>query len=207
MSAWYEQDTKIPVDQVLEIALRSEHRMERLISDILDTTRLNSQTKALEVTNINIAALVQDAVNIVESSARRRNHLLNTDIQTSVETLQGDIDLLQRVLINILGNAVKYTPDGGKINVIVSDDEQKVFFEIADNGPGILPADEDHIFELFFRGNTHRVKGAGIGLAFSKLVIEAHGGKIWLDHDEPEGAKFVFFIPKKLPESTILFEE
>ena len=207
MTAWYEQDVTIPVDQVLEIALRSEHRMERLISDILDTTRLNSQTKALEVTNIDITDLVQDAVNIVESSARRRNHLLDTAVKSTDETLQGDLDLLQRVLINILGNAVKYTPDGGEINVTVYDDEQNVFFEVSDNGPGILPADENHIFELFFRGNTSRVKGAGIGLAFSKLAVEAHGGKIWLDRELHEGAKFVFYIPKKLPESAIFFEE
>ena len=111
------------------------------------------------------------------------------------------------MLINILGNAVKYTPDGGEIIVTVYDDEQNVFFEVSDNGPGILPADENHIFELFFRGNTSRVKGAGIGLAFSKLAVEAHGGKIWLDRELHEGAKFVFYIPKKLPESAIFFEE
>ena len=207
MTAWQEKDVTIPVDQVLEIASRSEHRMERLISDILDTTRLTSQKRALEVTKIDIAELVQDARSIVESSAHRRNYTLSTRIESSVGVLQGDLDLLQRVLINILGNAVKYTPDGGEIDIAVYDDENNVFFEVNDNGPGILPSDEDHIFELFFRGKTNRVKGAGIGLAFSKLAVEAHGGVIWLDHKVDKGAKFVFYIPKKIPENAIFFEE
>ncbi len=207
MTALREKDSTIPVDQVLEIALRSEHRLERLVSDILDTTRLNSQTKTLTVTHIDIYELVQDSLNIVVPSAHRRNHSFSTSIQSDLEDLQGDIDLLQRVLINILGNAVKYTPDGGEINLTVYDDAHNVYFEISDNGPGVLPDDEAYIFELFFRGKTNRVKGAGIGLAFSKLAIEAHGGMIWLDLKVDTGAKFVFYIPKKLPESAIFFEE
>lgn len=207
MTAWQEKDITIPVDQVLEIAVRSERRMERLISDILDTTRLNSQAKTLTVTQIDIYELVQEALNTVASSAHRRNHRLNTHIQPGLETLQGDIDLLQRVLINILGNAVKYTPDSGEINLVVYDDVHNVYFEVSDNGPGILLPDQDHIFELFFRGQTNRIKGAGIGLAFSKLAIEAHGGMIWLDRKVVQGAKIVFYIPKSLPASTIFFEE
>ncbi|MDF1513739.1 MAG: GAF domain-containing sensor histidine kinase [Anaerolineae bacterium] len=207
MTAVNEGDTTIPVNQVLEIALRSEHRMERLISDILDTTRLNSQTKMLHFTDINLYDMAQEAMNIIITSAQRRNHTLNTKLQPGLQPLSGDQDLLQRVLINILGNAVKYTPDGGKIDFNIFDDEQNVYFEISDNGPGILPADEAHIFELFFRGHSNRVKGAGIGLAFSKLAVEAHGGRIWLEHQAHQGAKLVFSIPKVLPDSAILLEE
>ena len=206
MTAWKDNDSTIPVEQVLEIASRSEKRMERLISDILDTTRLDLTTKTLTVTTLDIHELVHEAVNTVAPSADRRNHTLNVKMQSDPDTLLGDLDLMQRVLINILGNAVKYTPDAGEINLTVYDDTHNVYFEVSDNGPGILPADKPHIFELFFRGHTNRIKGAGIGLAFSKLAIEAHGGKIWLDPNVAKGAKFVFYIPKVLPENTIFFE-
>ena len=207
MMAWKEKDITIPMDQVLEIALRSERRMERLISDILDTTRLSSQTKALTVTAIDIGALVQEAVNAVASSVERHLHKLSVHIQSGLEILHGDLDLLQRVLINILGNAVKYTPDGGDIDLVVYDDEKNFYFEVSDTGPGILLEDQPHIFELFFRGRTQRVTGTGIGLAFSKLAVEAHGGKIRLDNKVDQGAKFIFTIPKQLPESAVFFEE
>jgi NtrC-family two-component system sensor histidine kinase KinB len=207
MAAWQDHDATIPMGQVLEIASRSEHRMERLISDILDTTCLDAQTRTLDVMTIDITRLVQDAINAVKPAAQRRNHTFNTDIRAGVLHLQGDLDLLQRVLINILGNAVKYTPDGGEIDVSVYDDAQNVYFTVSDNGPGILPSDEEHIFDLFFRGRTSRVKGAGIGLAFSKLAVEAHGGAIWLDREVTHGARFVFSIPKQLPDSAVVIED
>lgn len=207
MAAWQDSDLSIPVDQVLEIAERSEKRMERLINDILDTTLLDAQTKKLAVTMIDINALVQEGLVVVSTAAERRNQTLVANNEASTETLLGDVDLLQRVLINILSNAVKYTPDGGEIALSVYDDADIVYFSVTDTGPGISPVDEPHIFDLFYRGTSARVKGAGIGLAFSKLAVEAHGGSIWVDQSVKTGARFIFSIPKAWPGNVLMAKE
>jgi PAS domain S-box-containing protein len=200
LTAWRERDVTIPVEQVLGIGLRSANRMERLVSDILDSARLQAGERALSITEIDVAAMVAEAVDTLAASVSRHRHTLSIHVVPDLPELTGDPDLLRRVLINLLNNAIKYTQDEGEISVNVRMTDEGFRFAVTDNGPGISPEDQQHIFELFFRGHLRRSKGVGIGLAFCKLAVEAHGGRIWLESKLGEGSSFYFTIPLTLPE-------
>jgi NtrC-family two-component system sensor histidine kinase KinB len=206
LTAWREKDVSVPFEQVMEIGLRSAHRMERLISNILDTRRLATH-KTLTVTTIRIPDMVADVIEVIQSSIRRRRHTLIRRIQDNLPPMQGDLDLLRRVLLNLLDNAAKYTPDGGAITLSVQADEQNFHFAISDTGPGIAQEDQVHLFEIFYRARTQPQQGgAGIGLAFCKLAVEAHGGKIDMRSELGKGSSFAFSIPRQLPESALYQE-
>ena len=205
LTAWREKDVSVPFEQVLEIGLRSAHRMERLISNILDARRLTTH-KTLTVSTIRIPDMVADAIEVIQSSIRRRRHTLIRRIQDHLPLMQGDLDLLRRVLLNLLDNAAKYTPDGGTITLAVQADEHNFHFAVSDTGPGIPPEDQVHLFEIFYRARTQQQGGAGIGLAFCKLAVEAHGGKIDMRSEPGKGSTFAFSIPRQLPESAIYHE-
>lgn len=207
LTAWREQDITLPIEQVLEIGLRSAHRMDELINDILDSARLQASEQTLKIAEIDVRELVEEAAEALAPSARRREQSLQVHIEPDLPPIEGDTDLLRRVLTNLIGNAVKYTQDGGEILVSVTADEDHFRFSVADDGPGIPPKQQVHIFELFFRGDVQRTKGAGIGLAFCKLAVEAHGGRIWLESEVGEGSTFTFTIPRTLPSEALWYQE
>ena len=107
-----------------------------------------------------------------------------------------DLDMIRRVLINLIENASKFTSEGGSILIAVSKKDKNVLIRIEDNGPGI-PADSlERIFNKYTRLQRENMpKGLGLGLAFCKLAVEAHGGKIWVESQENKGSKFIFSIP------------
>ena len=206
LTAWREKDVSVPFEQVMEIGLRSAHRMERLISNILDTRRLATH-KTLMISTIRVPDMVADVTEVIQSSIRRRRHTLIRRIQDNLPPMQGDLDLLRRVLLNLLDNAAKYTPDGGAITLSVQADEDNFHFAVIDTGPGIAQEDQVHLFEIFYRARTQQQQsGAGIGLAFCKLAVEAHGGKLDMRSELGKGSTFAFSIPRQLPESALYHE-
>jgi signal transduction histidine kinase len=204
LTAWRERDVTIPVEQVLGIALRSARRMEELISDILDAARFQTKARNLTVHEISVAKMVRQVVETLSSSTGRRRQSLLMQVPPDLPPMYGDPDLIRRVFVNLVGNAIKYTQRGGEIVVSAEVNDEAFVFTVADNGPGIEPEDQQHIFELFFRGHMQFTKGAGIGLAFSKLAVEAHGGRIWFETTLGEGSKFFFTIPRDLPDAVVV---
>jgi two-component system, NtrC family, sensor histidine kinase KinB len=198
LAAWRERDVTMPVEQILGIGLRTARRMEQLISDILDSASLNANERDLAIVEIDVKALVDEAVETVASSAKRRNQKLSMHMAPEVTTLNGDADLLRRVMVNLLTNAVKYNRDGGEVSVDISMNDDEMLFSVIDNGHGIVPNLREHVFELFVRGESRNTKGAGIGLAFCKLAVEAHGGHIGLQSEVERGTCFTFAIPRTL---------
>jgi NtrC-family two-component system sensor histidine kinase KinB len=207
MTAWREKDVTIPMEQVLEIGLRSSQRMERLISNILDARRLTTGHSTLTVSTIHIPDMVADVVETIQPNVRRRRHTLIQRIQDTLPSMKGDVDLLRRVLLNLLDNAAKYTPDGGAITLSIHADADNFHFSISDTGPGISPEDRAHLFELFYRARGQQQRGAGIGLAFCKLAVEAHGGRIDVQSEKHKGSVFSFTIPRRLPANAIYHVE
>lgn len=207
LTAWRERDVTIPTEQILEIGLRSANRMEQLVNDILDSARLQSDERTLIIVPLDVGEIVLEAVESIAASVERRRQKLDVHIAPDLLPLEGDPDLLGRVLVNLLGNAVKYTQDGGNIRVDVEMDETQFRFMVTDNGLGIAPEYQAHLFELFFRGNVRRIRGAGIGLAFCKLAVKAHGGDIWLESEAGKGSTFTFTIPRCLPEHAPVRQE
>ncbi len=197
-AAWIEQDDTVPIAQVLGIARRSSQRMERLISDILDMARLQSQEKTITIAEIELRPLMDEILETLMPSAERRNHTIEENVPSDLPPLWADQDILRRVLLNIMTNAIKYTPNGGTITLTVRADADEFYFAVEDSGPGIPPEERQHVFEPFVRGDSNNMKGAGLGLAFCKLAVEAHQGQISLESTVEEGSTFYFTIPRDL---------
>jgi PAS domain S-box-containing protein len=218
LTAWRERDVSLPIDQVLLIGQRSAQRMEQLINDILDAARLQANERTLTVTSIDVKALVGEAVEIIIGSAQRRDQTVHVTVSPDLPSMEGDLELLRRVLVNLLANAVKYTHEGDRIvltaelaGVMGASDadnpEEQFQFTVEDNGPGIAPRVQERLFRLFYRGDSTLAKSAGIGLAFCKVAVEAHGGQIWVESTPGSGSAFIFTIPRSLPRHAPYYQE
>ncbi len=182
---------------LLRIAQHSAERIQRLVASLLDINRLESGQNILTQESVEAFPIVQEAVEAVKPSANSRQQTLILNIPTDLPNIWADADVLRRVLINLLENASKFTPQGGKIEIgATREDDTHIRFWVADNGVGIAPENRQHIFEKFARlQNTATVSGLGVGLAFCRLAISAHSGQIWVEEEEPKGTRFNLTIP------------
>jgi PAS domain S-box-containing protein len=184
------------IQSVLSIASRSSRRASRLVESLLDLDRLETEKAVLNKTEASIGGLIAEAVDEIHPTAEARGQFLRMSLAPQLPTVSMDVEMIRRVLINLLENAVKYTRAGDHIDVTarVADDQLKV--SVRDNGPGILEQDRERIFDKFFRlSGESRPKGLGLGLAFCRLAVEAHGGRIWVDSEEGMGSTFTFTLP------------
>jgi signal transduction histidine kinase len=183
------------------IAVETE-RLTRLTNDLLLLTRADAGRLDLHLAPTDLIACVRRAVAQMEGCAREKWIAIATELPDGPASIQADADRIHQVLVNLLDNAIKFTPSGGRVVVSVSDHEGCPCVAVADNGPGI-PADETpHIFERFYRGDRSRARkgtdGSGLGLAIAKAIVEAHGGRIWATSEPGKGATFRFTLPLAL---------
>jgi signal transduction histidine kinase len=176
------------------IAVETE-RLTRLTNDLLLLTRADAGRLDLHLAPVDLADCVRRAVVQLEGRASEKQSAIVTDLPDDPVSVQADADRVHQVLVNLLDNAIKFTPPGGRVTVSVSEHTVTV----ADTGPGI-PADEiPHIFERFYRGDRSRARqgadGSGLGLAIVKAIVEAHGGQIWIESEPGQGAAFTFTLP------------
>ncbi len=196
-AAWQQKDLTMPIEQLLQISLRSAQRMDRLINTILDTARLRQGERPLSITTFDVTTLIHEAEEISQPMLTHRRQTLKMNLPPDPVMMQGDLDLLRRVFTNLLSNAIKFTPNGGSISLDMTLDDAKFQFSVRDNGPGIPLNEQEHIFDMYTRGKgTGQIQGSGVGLAFCRLAVEAHGGRIWLDSIPGQGATFSFTIPR-----------
>ncbi|RPJ44710.1 MAG: PAS domain S-box protein, partial [Chloroflexi bacterium] len=191
------------MQQVLSIAIRSTDRMQRLINSLLDINRLEAgqaitNRKAVEVMPLILEAL--DAIQPITSTKRLKVML---EVEANLPTIWVDDDMVRRVLINLLENATKFTPAEGKVIAGASSEADWVRLWVRDTGPGIPSEAQNMIFNKFSRVPTDRMplsenlpKGLGLGLAFCKLAVQAHGGKIGVESEMGSGSCFYFTVPK-----------
>lgn len=182
--------------QVAPIMRQGLQRMLNLVTSILDVNRLESGQMSLEREPTLLAALIDEALAIQQVLADEKQLHLYNDLNGSLPPVIVDAELIGRVLQNLIGNAIKFTPQNGAIRVQAHPDPTDtrwVIVSIEDTGPGIPPAIRSRLFQKFVRGPGAE-QGSGLGLAFCRLAIEAHGGKIWLDADQPS-TTFKFTLP------------
>jgi PAS domain S-box-containing protein len=186
------------LSSMLNIAKNSTGRIQRLVNSLLDINRLESGQKITDQNSIDPVALVRESIRDVEPSYTARQHTLTNRATSVLPLIWVDVDMIYRVLINLLENAIKFTPVGGKIDIgaQTSEDGFYVKFWVRDNGPGIPAADRDRIFEKFARlRGKNKPGGLGVGLAFCRLAVHAHGGDIWIESELGKGTTFWLTLP------------
>jgi NtrC-family two-component system sensor histidine kinase KinB len=191
-------DDSETVQSVLSIAMRSSRRLSRLVESLLDLGQLEAGQAVLHKEVASLGAVVTEAVEEVHPVAEAKGHTLRFNLARDLPEIECDVEMVRRVVINLLENAVKYTRSGGDITVsaALNDAGDKLVVSVADTGPGISPRDQQAIFEKFARIHGEgRPKGLGLGLAFCRLAVEAHGGEIWVESEEGRGSTFSFTLP------------
>jgi signal transduction histidine kinase/putative methionine-R-sulfoxide reductase with GAF domain len=179
------------------VALASAKKLLSLISSLLDIQKLETGQLELQLQPLASASLLQDALETLRPLADMSGVTLDVAAEDGVPTVQGDSEHLRRVLINLADNALKFVGEDGLIRVTAARDGDFVRFSVADNGPGIPIEYRERIFERYAQvpGRVGRRRGTGLGLTYSKMVVEMHGGKIWIE-DAPEGgSNFIFTLP------------
>ncbi|HYA21087.1 MAG TPA: ATP-binding protein, partial [Burkholderiales bacterium] len=178
-------------------AIREESsRLSRLVNNLLDMARLQAGEVHFHLEWQHIEEVIGSALRATNLGGRK----IITSVPHELPLVQFDAVLIERVLCNLLENAAKYTPEDAtaQIGARVIDGELEV--SVADNGPGIPPGKEKEIFEKFMRGATESaIPGVGLGLAICRSIVEAHGGKIWVEPVPEGGARFVFTLPVGIP--------
>jgi PAS domain S-box-containing protein len=199
--------TMIPEDDslktMLNIARNSTARIQRLVNSLLDINRLEAGQKIVDQNAVDPLALIRESIQDVEPVAAGRHQKIENRANLILPYIWVDVDMTHRVFINLLENAIKFTPVGGQIEIgATTADGETVKFWVRDNGPGIPPTDQERIFDKFTRVKSqYRTSGLGVGLAFCRLAVLGHGGKIWLESDPGKGSTFWLTLPvaKKKP--------
>ena len=181
------------------IILKHANRLSALVDDLLSLTHLESDTEAPAKKEMDLKEVLESVVLIVKPSAEGKD--LTIDMEAVPRDLKvfADRDRISQALINLLDNAVKYTPKGGLISVSATEVEEEIHITVADTGIGIPKEDLDRIFERFYRVDKNRSRkmgGTGLGLSIVKHIVKGHGGSIWVQSISEEGSAFTFSLPK-----------
>ncbi len=179
-------------------------RLTRMINDLLDLSRIEAGRMELQTTAVNLGSLAREVVELLKPLADKKSLILSTNISDPIPFIQGDRDKLIQILTNLITNAIRFTGHSGAITTHVQQfDDGDVEVCVQDTGCGIPLEEHDTIFERFYRGQTSDMKnrGAGLGLAITKSLVELHGGRIKVASTPGEGSRFTFRLPIQQPRS------
>ncbi len=193
-------DNMLPEDESMQsmmgIATNSTARIQRLVNSLLDIHRLESGQKIVDQKSVDPTELIQEAIRDVEPAASSRHQTIDKLLEGKYPLIWVDVDMIHRVLINLLENAIKFTPSQRRIEIGAQPDGVFVKIWVRDNGPGIALADQQRIFDKFTRlRGKERPGGLGVGLAFCKLAVQGHGGQIWVESVVDKGTTFWLTLP------------
>jgi PAS domain S-box-containing protein len=174
---------------------RSLDRATRLIDDLLDSSRIARGWCELETRPTSATDLIDALLDMLSPVALRASIVLDSKISPDLRPVSVDPRRIHQVLSNLVGNALAFTPAGGAVTIVVDAQDGCLRFAVRDTGPGIPPAHLPHVFDRFWRARTHGHRGAGLGLAIAKGIVEAHGGTIEVRSVVGEGSTFAFTLP------------
>jgi signal transduction histidine kinase len=181
---------------LLEISMRSTQRIQRMTESLLDLSILEAGQPIVSRKSTNLLAVVYEAVEGMESLVHNKSQIILYQVPERLPTVSVDQDMIRRVVTNLLENASKYSPQGGEIEVGAKQEGDQILVWVMDNGLGIPAAEHERIFNKFTRLKPENTpKGLGLGLAYCRLAIQAHGGHIWVESEVGTGSRFTFSIP------------
>jgi signal transduction histidine kinase len=184
-------------DEYLKDIYASGQHLLSLINDILDLSKIEAGRMELEATDFDLPTAIENALILVRERASRRGITLGHDIDERLGAIRGDERKVKQVLLNLLSNALKFTPEGGRIDVRAAPHDGVAEISVTDTGVGIALEDQEAVFEEFRQVGVadKKVEGTGLGLALSRKFIELHGGRIWVKSQVGHGSTFTFTLP------------
>jgi signal transduction histidine kinase len=180
--------------QHLEFIRQSVLQMENLINDLLDVKRLEAGRVTLELQDLDMCGVINDVMDVFRPIAAGRNVRLDAD-SPAVRPVSGDYQRLVQVLSNLVSNAIKFTEPGGCVTVTAREAPGVAVLSVSDTGAGIPVDHQQHVFDRYWQARRDGRKGLGLGLAIARGIVEAHGGRIWLESVPGEGSAFLFTVP------------
>jgi two-component system, NtrC family, sensor histidine kinase KinB len=196
MATFVPEGSNPSLEMVISIASRSTQRIQRLVSSLLDIHKLEAGQPVASQETAEPQTLIQEALEILQSTLMSKRQVVNLAIEPDLPALWVDADMIRRVLVNLLDNASKFSPEDSQIVVGAIREGEQVRLWVQDAGPGIPESMHEDIFNKFTRLRTRSApKGLGLGLAFCRLAVGAHGGEIWVESLSEAGSKFQFTLP------------
>ena len=193
-------DVPEKIRDVLERLEQNGRHLLGLINDVLDLSKIEAGQLTLSLNEYSMAEVVQTAFTSVEALAAEKKLDLKVEISKDLMTGRGDEQRLAQVILNLLGNAIKFT-DAGEVKVAATVSDEIFVISVSDSGPGLAEADQEKIFEEFYQvdgSSTRKKGGTGLGLSISKKIIEMHGGRIWVESAPGKGSTFCFTVPVRV---------
>lgn len=184
-------------ERIVKIEVETGHLVQ-MVNELLDLSKIESGSTALVLADVDLARLATATAQRLSLFAERQGVRLVIDAEGSVPLVRGDGERLGQALLNLLHNAVKFSPTGAEVVVHVVSREHEAVVAVLDHGPGIPRATLPRVFERFYKGDrarTRGVGGTGLGLSIARHVVEAHGGRIWVESEEGVGSTFAFALP------------
>jgi signal transduction histidine kinase len=192
------QSGELEKAQITEIATRIERavdKMLQLISDLLDFSKIESGTFSVELEAQTLHNVIPPVIDGLKPLAEARQQTIECDIESNLPEVMADPRRLGQVVSNLLSNAIKFTRQGGSIVVSVRKQDNAIVTSVSDDGPGIPPENLLKVFDRYWQAQETKRSGMGLGLAIAKGIVEAHGGKIWVNSQLGNGSSFSFTLP------------
>jgi signal transduction histidine kinase len=184
--------------KLIQTIIHNANTLETRLAELLDIVKTGSGRLQLQLEPVDIKSLVLGTCMQISPLLRGKGQKLKTELPGSLPIIQGDGQRLEQVLLNLMNNATKFTPEGGNISVRVRKQDTGLVVEVQDDGIGIAKEQQTRLFKPYSRLSADRQRhpGLGLGLALSKQVVELHGGRIWVDSEPGKGSTFSFFLPR-----------
>ena len=199
-------DGVLPPDPETYQQIHSEiDRLQRLVNDLQELSRVEAGAIQLQLAPVSPASLIERIQSALGRQFEEKNIQLVTDVEPGLPDVLVDKDRIIQVLTNLVGNALQYTPNGGKVTMTTRRERSEILFSVKDTGIGISAEQLTHVFNRFYRTDKSRNRasgGSGIGLTIAKALVQAHQGKIWAESEPGKGATFYFRVPDRIGTTT-----
>jgi signal transduction histidine kinase len=191
----FDQIDTYKLSKLVDTIQRSVERMEELIADLLDFEKIQGGKFTIDVSRDHIDRFALPVIEGFRLLAEDKRQTLEIDVPIGLPEVSVDAHRIGQVISNLLGNAIKFTPEGGSIRICARRHGRVIIVSVSDTGPGIPYEQRTKIFNWFWQAHAHKQMGTGLGLSIAKGIVEAHGGRIWVDSDVGHGSSFSFTVP------------